>query len=72
MSLGELLVIILVMVFVFGPKKLPMLARHLGLVVQKIARVQYALSQIWRAYMQEQTFRENLQKAEKVESSKKS
>ena len=64
---GELLLIMLVACIVFGPNKLPMLARHLGLAIRQINRLRAQLNQFWQEQVSEQQLLENQQKAEEAD-----
>jgi sec-independent protein translocase protein TatB len=72
MITGELLVIFAVGVVVFGPNKLPMLARHLGLLWRYKSRLHEQLNQFWQKSLLEQQLLENQQKAEKAEQDSRS
>jgi len=61
---GELLLILLVACIVFGPEKLPMLARHLGLAVRHVQRFREQALQFWQQQVNEQQLLQNQQKAE--------
>jgi TatA/E family protein of Tat protein translocase len=67
MSSGELLVIILVAVLVFGPKKLPMLATHLGLLLRKLHHIKAQASLLWQQQLNEWQLNENQRKAEEAD-----
>lgn len=64
----ELLLIALVAVIVFGPDKLPMLARHLGKLFRQINIGKQHLDKFWQNEVQQQQLRVNQQKAEKADS----
>lgn len=61
MSSSELLLILLVALIVFGPKKLPMLATHLGLMLSKVTHLKQQVHQWWQ---QQLTLQENERKAQ--------
>ena len=65
---GEFLVILLVACVVFGPNKLPMLARHLGLAVRQLNRFREQLNQFWQQQVREQQLLHNQQKAEEADA----
>lgn len=69
MSSGELLVIFLVAIIVFGPNKLPMLAEHLGKLFCYINQLKQQASTFWQTQLNEQQLRENTKKAEKADQS---
>lgn len=60
MSGSELLLILLVALIVFGPKKLPMLATHLGLMLSKVTHLKQQVHQ----WQQQLTLQENERKAQ--------
>lgn len=68
MSSGELLVIAIVALLVFGPGKLPMLARHLGLLVRRFHGIRAQAQRFWQEQWQEQQLLENQRKAEEAEA----
>jgi sec-independent protein translocase protein TatB len=68
-SLSELLVIMLVTVLVFGPKKLPMLAYHLGVALRYLLNYKQLAVQAWQQLLSEQKLQENLEKAQRVDQS---
>ncbi|HAU1152926.1 TPA: twin-arginine translocase TatA/TatE family subunit [Legionella pneumophila] len=67
MSLGELLLIFIVAIIVFGPEKLPMLATHLGLFMRKINQLKEHTSSFWQQQLNEIQLHENQCKAEKAD-----
>jgi len=67
MSSGELLVILIVTLIVFGPTKLPMLAAHLGLLLQKVNQVKAQILTLWQQQLNELQLRENQRKAEEAD-----
>ena len=69
MSASELLLILLVALVVFGPKKLPMLARHLGQLVVKGRDYKQQAVAIWQLYLNEQQLQENKNRSQKAEAS---
>lgn len=60
MSNGELLLTLLVALLVFGPNKLPMLARDLG---RFFAKIQKLKARIWQEWDANQSLAENEAKA---------
>ncbi|BCA97074.1 preprotein translocase subunit TatB [Legionella antarctica] len=64
MSSGELLLIFIVALIVFGPSKLPMLANHLGLWMRKINQIKEQVSLFWQQQLNELQLKENQLKAE--------
>lgn len=68
MSSGELLLILLVTLLVFGPKKLPMLATHLGLLFKKINHLKQQASVWWQQQQQQLTLQENERKAQEADA----
>jgi Sec-independent protein translocase protein TatA len=67
MSTGELFVILIVALIVFGPKKLPMLATHLGLLVKKFFEFKAHASALWQQQLNELQLQENLRKAKEAD-----
>ena len=67
MSSGELLLILIVALIVFGPKKLPMLASHLGILIRKFNQTKEKASLIWQQQLKELQLHENKIKAEEVD-----
>ena len=63
MSIGELFLTLVVAFVVFGPKKLPMLARHLGLILSKFNRYKQQTMDYWQHQMKELQLEENKRKA---------
>ncbi len=64
MSGGELLLIFIVALIVFGPSKLPMLATHLGLLLRKLNQIKEQIALFWQQQLNEQQLKENQYKAE--------
>lgn len=64
---GELLLILIVALIVFGPSKLPMLATHLGLLVRKITRIKDQAYSFWHNQLKEIQLQENLRKAKEAD-----
>ena len=67
MSLSEILLTAMVAFIVFGPKKLPMLAQHLGLLIKHIRRHQQKASLLWQDFLLQQQLKENNQKANEAD-----
>ncbi|KGP64027.1 preprotein translocase subunit TatB [Legionella norrlandica] len=67
MSLGELLLIFMVAIVVFGPSKLPMLATHLGILMRKINQLKEYGSSFWRQQLYALQLYENKRKAEEID-----
>lgn len=70
MSLTELLVTLLVALIVFGPKQLPMLAKHLGLLFGKANRLKSRAADLIDIELKQQQLTENIKKAMEAEKSK--
>lgn len=68
MNSGELLVIFVVALVVFGPNKLPMLAHHLGKLIRQLNHMKTQASSFWQAQLNEQQLLENQKKAEKADA----
>ncbi|CAM2742382.1 twin-arginine translocase TatA/TatE family subunit [Legionella worsleiensis] len=64
MSSGELIVTLIVAVSVFGPSKLPMLAKHLGLLLHQLNRLKEYAVEFWQQQLNEVQLQENKRKAE--------
>lgn len=60
---SELLVIMVVAIVVFGPNKLPMLARHLSHALKHYHRFKQQASNVWQGYLNELQLQDNEQKA---------
>jgi sec-independent protein translocase protein TatB len=71
MMSGEVLVIFVVAIIVFGPSKLPMLAEHLGKLFRQINILKQKASTFWQDQLNEQQLLENQRKAEKADASYK-
>ena len=69
MSSGELLIILVVALIVFGPDKLPMLAEHLGKLFRQFNKLKQQAASFWQTQLNEQQLRENQRKAEKADES---
>ena len=68
MSLGELLLTGLIALLVFGPDKLPMLARHAGKLVARMhSYKQHALA-LWQSQFEQQQLQENRRKADEADA----
>lgn len=67
MSTGELLVIFIVALIVFGPKKLPMLATHLGLLIRKLNQLKAQASAFWQQQLHVLQYQENQRKAKEAD-----
>lgn len=64
MSAGELLLTLVVALFVLGPKKLPMVATHLGQLVRRFNQVKQQALDFWQQQLNDQQLQENIKKAE--------
>lgn len=67
MSGGELLLTLVVALIVFGPKKLPMLATHLGQLVRKINHFKEHGSLLWQQQLSQLDLQENTRKAKEAD-----
>lgn len=67
-STGELFVILLVALVVFGPKKLPLLSQHLGLFLKKLKQQRSALLTWWDTQCKELNLQQNIKKAETADA----
>jgi sec-independent protein translocase protein TatB len=63
----ELLVIFIVALIVFGPKKLPMLATHLGLLMRQLQQWKIQAQTFWQQQLNEYQLQENQRKAEEAD-----
>lgn len=63
----ELLVIFIVALIVFGPKKLPMLATHLGLLMRQVQQWKTKAQTFWQQQLNEYQLQENQRKAEEAD-----
>ncbi len=68
MSLAELLVVLTISLIVFGPSKLPMLARHLGVLLRKLNQVQARFNQLWQNKLKEIELIENEKRASEIDA----
>ena len=66
MSAAELLIIMLVALLVFGPNKLPMLARHLAKGVRFVTICKQRFSEFWDTQLKTYQLHENLEKAKQA------
>lgn len=64
MSSGELFIILIVALLVFGPDKLPMLAEHLGKLAQRGNRIINNMRKKWDDELQIQQLNDNIKRAE--------
>ncbi len=67
MSSGELLVILIVALIVFGPKKLPMLATHLGILIRKFNQLKAQAAVLWQQQLHVLQLQENERKAKEAD-----
>ncbi|MBA2655400.1 MAG: twin-arginine translocase TatA/TatE family subunit [Tatlockia sp.] len=67
MNSAELLLSFCVALIVFGPKKLPMLAEHLGKLLRYLDYCKKQVSLFWQKQLAEQQLQENIRKAEQAE-----
>ena len=67
MSLGELLLTALVALFIFGPERLPSLARNLGKVFQKCNSYKLQLLEFWQEQKNIGQLDENIKKAQEAD-----
>lgn len=67
MSVSELLVILIVTMVVFGPKKLPMAAHHLGKLVARFNYYKQQMATFWQQQLNEQQLRDNIKKAQEAD-----
>jgi sec-independent protein translocase protein TatB len=67
MNLSEVMVTLVVALLVFGPKQLPMVAHHLGKLMNRITRLKQLIATYWQQQLNEQQLKENTRKAEDAE-----
>lgn len=67
MNISELAIIFLVTIVVFGPKKLPMFAHHLGLLMRKLAFYKTQVTIFWQQLLDQQQLAINQQKAQQAD-----
>lgn len=67
MSISELLLILIVALVVFGPKKLPLVAHHLGILVVWFNKYKQQAAVFWQQQLNEQTLQDNIKKAQKAD-----
>ena len=68
MSTGQFLLTMLVALLVFGPDKLPMLARHLGQLIARFNRYKQQAQAFWQTHLNEQLLQENQCKAREADA----
>lgn len=64
MSIAETLVILVVTLVVFGPEKLPELAKHFGKFAAKSKHLKSQLAEMWQQQQLQFELDENIKKAE--------
>lgn len=67
MSLGELLLTGFIAILVFGPAKLPMLARHLGKLLRFFSMLRHTAAEFWQKQSAILELQDNIEKAVKAE-----
>ena len=67
MSMSQLLVILVVALFVFGPNKLPLVASHLGKLMRRMNAYKELAAAFWQRQLLEQQLQENIKKAQKID-----
>ncbi len=68
MSAAELLLTLLVALVVFGPAKLPMLAHHLGKLINRLNYYKHQALVFWQSQVDEQQLQDNIVKAQKADA----
>ena len=68
MSFGELLLILIVALVVLGPKKLPLVAHHLGILVSRFSKYRQQAAVFWQQQLNEQKLQGNIKKAQAADS----
>lgn len=67
MNLSELVLTTVIALIVFGPKKLPLLAQHVGLLLNQIQHYKQLLLQFWETQQQHLQLQQNIEKAKKAD-----
>jgi sec-independent protein translocase protein TatB len=67
MSFGQLFLTTLIALLVFGPDKLPMLARHAGRLIARLERYKQQAITFWQQQLNEQQLQENTRKAHEAD-----
>ncbi|MCX7117888.1 MAG: twin-arginine translocase TatA/TatE family subunit [Legionellales bacterium] len=67
MSISELLLIFTVVLVVFGPNQLPMLARHLGKITARLNGYKQQATLFWQQQQKEIQLEDNIRKALKAD-----
>lgn len=65
---GQLFLTMLIALLVFGPKKLPMLARHVGRFVARLEYYRQQLMILWQSLLHQQQLLENTRKASEADT----
>lgn len=68
MSAGQLLLTLLIALLVFGPNKLPMLARHAGQLIARLERYKTQAATLWQSQLNTQQLQENSRKAQQADA----
>ncbi len=69
MSTGQLILTALIALLVFGPTKLPMLAHHLGQLINRLHYYKQQALIMWQKQLTEQQLEENSRKAKEADAS---
>lgn len=67
MSSGEILLTAVVALVVFGPSKLPMLATHLGKLLNTINRIKTQATLLWQNQVNQLELHENQRRADEAD-----
>lgn len=67
MSMGELLLTTLIALLVFGPERLPTLARQLGILVKRANHYKQQALLFWEEQKQALQLQENMKKADEAD-----
>lgn len=67
MNLAELLLTLVIALIVFGPERLPSVARHLGKLFGYANRYKQRALQWWEEQKKELQLQENIKKAEQID-----
>ena len=68
MSGAQLLLTALIALLVFGPNKLPMLAKHAGQWVARLERLKQNAINLWQSQLNQHQLQENIRKAHEADA----
>lgn len=67
MSIGEILLILMVALVVFGPHHLPKVASHVGQLIARFNKIKQQALVFWEQQQRELQLQDNIRKAHKAE-----